>query len=124
MRALWSSSISFGLINIPVKLYSGSQNRGGIELNMLHKKDLSPVRVPRVCRKDGEEIPCDQIVKGYEYQDRDYLVLSDDDLEKVPAERSKTIDIKQFAAESDIDSRYFEKPFYLGPSKGVLIKKM
>ena len=119
MRALWSSSISFGLINIPVKLYSASQNRGGIELNMLHKKDLSPIRFAKVCRKDGEEIPYDQIVRGYEYQDGDYVVLTDEDLEKAAPEKSKTIDIKQFAIESEIDLRYFEKPYYLEPSRGA-----
>lgn len=77
------------------------------------------MRFARVCRKDGEEIPYDQIVKGYEYQDGDYMVLSDEDIENASQEKYKTIDIKQFAAESDTDSRYFEKPYYLEPSKGA-----
>jgi DNA end-binding protein Ku len=116
MRAIWTGSISFGLINIPVKLYSGSESRGGIDLTMLHKKDLSPIRYAKVCRKDGKEIPYDQIVKGYEYQEGDFVVLTDEDFKKADAEKTNTIDIAQFADENEIDVRYYDKPYYLEPS--------
>ncbi len=93
MRALWTGSLSFGLINIPVKLYSGSESRGGIELNMLHKKDLSPIRYAKICRKEDKEIQQKDIIKGYEYQDGEYVVIEDKDFEQVSAEKTNTIDL-------------------------------
>lgn len=118
MRALWNGSISFGLVNIPVNMYSGVNHRQGIDLDMLHKKDHSPIRYARVCRKDGEEIAWDDIVKGYEYRDGDYVVLSPAELEKADKARTETIDIQLFVDEPEIDIRYFEKPYYLEPDKG------
>lgn len=85
---------------------------------MLHKKDHSPIRYARVCRKDGEEVPWDDIVKGYEYRDGDYVVLTQAELEKANKERTETIDIQLFVDEPEIDIRYFEKPYYLEPDKG------
>jgi len=118
MRPLWTGSISFGLVNIPVRLFSGANPREGLDLDMLHKQDGGQIRYARICRKDGDEVPWDDIVKGYEYQDGDYVVLTKKDLEKADAERTQTIDIQQFVAEGDIDVRYFEKPYYLEPVKG------
>lgn len=118
MRALWNGSISFGLVSIPVRLYSGSNPRQGIELDMLHKADHAPIRFARVCRKDGEEVPWDDIVKGYEYRDGDYIVLSQKELDDLDAKKTQTIDIIQFVNEDDIDIRYFEKPYYLESDKG------
>jgi len=118
MRAVWSGSVSFGLVNIPVKMYSGAQAHEGLDLDMLHKEDKSPIRYARICRADGQEIPYDDIVKGYEYQDGDYVVLTDKDFEKADAKKTKTVQLKQFAKESEIDSRYYEKPYYLEPEKG------
>ena len=117
MRAIWTGSISFGLVNIPVKMYSASRSHEGLHLNMLHAKDQSPVRYARVCRQDGQEIPYDEIVKGYEYQDGDYVVLTKEDFEKADAKKTTTLDIKQFVEEKNIDSRYYEKPYYLEPDK-------
>lgn len=119
MRAIWSGSIGFGLVNIPVKLYSASQPREGIDLDMLHKEDHSPIRYARICREDGEEIPYDEIVKGYEYKKGDYIVLSQEDLKKADVKEAKSINIKQFADESEIDSRYYERLYYLEPEKGA-----
>jgi len=118
MRPIWTGSISFGLVNIPVKLFSGSNPREGIDLDMLHKEDHAPIRYARICRKDGEEIPWDDIVKGYEYRDGDYIVLTKKDLESIDAKKTQTIDIQQFIEEADIDIRYFEKPYYLEVVKG------
>lgn len=118
MRAIWNGSISFGLVNIPVRMYSGANPREGIDLDMLHKEDHEPIRYARICRKDGEEIPWNDIVKGYEYRDGDYIVLTKKDLESIDAKKTQTIDIMQFVDQSEIDVRYFEKPYYLEPVKG------
>lgn len=105
-------------MNIPVRMFSGVHPRQGIDLDMLHKDDHSPIRFARVCRKDGEEVPWDDIVKGYEYRDGDYVVLSEKELNSLDAEKSQTIDIQQFVQEGEIDIRYFEKPYYMEPVKG------
>lgn len=118
MRPIWNGTISFGLVSIPVRMYSGSNNRQGIDLAMLHKKDHAPIRYARICRKDGEEIPWDDIVKGYEYKEGDYIVLTQKELDELDAEKTQTIDILQFVDEPDIDIRYFEKPYYLEVVKG------
>lgn len=99
-------------------MYSGTDPRQGIDLDMLHKTDHAPIRYARICRKDGEEIPWNDIVKGYEYQEGDYIVLTQKDFDSIAAERSQTIDILQFVDEADIDIRYFEKPYYLEAIKG------
>lgn len=99
-------------------MYSGSNPRQGIDLDMLHREDHAPIRYARICRKDGQEIPWDDIVKGYEYQDGDYIVLNQKELDELDAKKTQTIDILQFVNESDIDIRYFEKPYYLEIVKG------
>lgn len=119
MRAIWSGSISFGLVNIPVKLFSASESRHGLDLDMLHARDHSPIRYARICRQDGKEVPYDEIVKGYEYRDGDYIELTNEDFKKADVRKSKTIDIKQFADEKEIDTRYYDKPYYLEPAKGA-----
>ena len=118
MRPIWNGSISFGLINIPVRMYSAVNPRQGIDLDMLHKDDHQPIRYARICRKDGEEIPWNDIVKGYEYRDGDYVVLTKKELESIDVKKSQTIDIQQFVDEDEIDIRYFEKPYYLEVVKG------
>lgn len=118
MRPLWNGTISFGLVSIPVRLYSGTNHRQGIDLDMLHKTDHAPIRYARICRKDGEEIPWDDIVKGYEYREGDHIILTQKDLDELDARKTQTIDILQFVNESDIDIRYFEKPYYLEATKG------
>jgi DNA end-binding protein Ku len=85
---------------------------------MLHKDDHAPIRYARICRKDGEEVPWNDIVKGYEYRDGDYVVLTKKDLEKLDVEKTETVDIQHFVNEDEIDVRYYEHPYYLEPSKG------
>lgn len=99
-------------------MFSGVNPREGIDLDMLHKADHAPIRYARICRKDGEEIPWNDIVKGYEYQDGDYIVLSQKELNTLDAKKTQTIDILQFVDEPDVDIRYFERPYYLEVSKG------
>lgn len=117
MRAIWTGSISFGLVNIPVKMYSGSVAGRGIDLNLLHREDKEPIRYARVCRKDGKEIPWDEIVKGYEYQDGDYIVITREDFEKADRRATNSLDIQQFVDIDEIDIRYYDKPYYLEPDK-------
>ena len=118
MRPIWNGSISFGLINIPVRMFSGVNPREGIDLDMLHKEDHAPIRYARICRKDGKEIPWSDIVKGYEYRDGDYVVLTQKELADIDAKKTQTVDVQQFVDENDIDIRYFEKPYYLEAVKG------
>ncbi|MES2625050.1 MAG: Ku protein [Pseudomonadota bacterium] len=118
MRSMWTGAISFGLVNIPVKLYSASQSHS-LNLDMLHSKDLSPIRYARVCREDGREIPWDEIVKGYEYQKDDYIVLTKDDFAKADPGRQETLDILAFAKQEEVSPVYFDKPYYLEPGKGA-----
>mgnify|MGYP001035363570 FL=1 len=118
MRPIWNGSISFGLINIPVRMYSAANPRQGIDLDMLHKADHAPIRYARICRKDGQEIPWDDIVKGYEYQEGDYIVLTKKEMEELDVAKTQTIDIQQFVDEGEIDIRYYEKPYYLEVDKG------
>lgn len=119
MRAIWTGALSFGLINIPVRLYSATATEERISFDMLHKKDLSPIRYARVCKSDGHEIPYNEIVKGYEYQKGDYVVLSDEDFKKASPRKTKTIDILDFAKETEIDTIFYEKPYFLEPDKGA-----
>lgn len=118
MRSLWTGAINFGLVNIPVKLYSASESHS-LDLDMLHAKDLSPIRFARVCREDGKEVAWDDIVKGYEYRKGDYIVLTKEDMAKAAPGRQDTLDIVAFASESEVDPAYFEKPYYLEPGKGA-----
>jgi len=117
MRSIWSGVISFGLINIPIKLYSATAGVS-LDLNYLHKVDNSPIRYAKVCRKDGKELSMDDLVKGYEYQDGDYVVLTDEDFKKANLNRTQAIDILDFVKESEIDTVYYEKPYFLEPDKG------
>lgn len=118
MRAIWTGALSFGLVNIPVKLYTAT-NGQGISFNYLHGKDLAPVRYAKVCRIEGKEIPFKEIVKGYEYNEGEYVVIEEEEIEKANPRRAKTIDIQTFAKESEINPIYYEKPYYLEPAKGA-----
>lgn len=118
MRSIWSGVLSFGLINIPIKVYSATAGTD-LKLNMLHKTDLSPIRYAKVCKADGRELAQADIVKGYEYQDGDYVVLTDEDFKQVNKRKSETIDVLDFVKESEINFIYFEKPYYLEPDKGA-----
>lgn len=118
MRPIWTGSLGFGLVTLPVQLYSAT---AGIELNLdyLHKTDMSPIRYAKVCRKDGLEVPFKEIVKGFEYRDGDYVVLTDEDFKKVNAVKNQLIDVISFTSESEVDPIYSEKPYYLEPIGGA-----
>jgi DNA end-binding protein Ku len=116
-RAIWKGSISFGLVNIPIALYPATR-REELKFRLLRKSDLSPVNYKRVAEKDGKEVPWDQIVKGYEYEKGKYVVLQDDDFQRVDLEATQTVDIQDFVDLEEIDPMYFYKPYYLEPQKG------
>src|SRR3546814_20534813 len=116
MRAIWSGSIGFGLVNIPVKLFSASQS-SKLDLDMLDRRDHSRIRYQRVNENTGKEVAWDDIVKGYMLND-DYIILEESDFEEASPEKTKTIDIRDFVKESEIDSMYLEAPYYVEPDKG------
>lgn len=119
MRSIWSGLISFGLINIPVKLYSAIESKEKINFHFLHKKDLSPIRYAKVCEADGKEISYKDVVRGYEYEKEHYVVVEEEDFNKANIRETNTIDILSFTNEDEIDSILFEKPYYLEPDKGA-----
>jgi DNA end-binding protein Ku len=116
-RAIWKGSISFGLVNIPVALYPATR-REELKFRLLRKSDLSPVNYKRVAEKDGKEVPWDHIVKGYEYEKGKYVVLKEEDFQRVDVEATQTVDIQDFVELNEIDPMFFYKPYYLEPQKG------
>ena len=117
MRAIWKGSISFGLVNIPIALYPATRKEE-LSFRLLRKSDLSPVNYKRVAEKDGKEVPWDQIVKGYEYEKGKYVVLKEEDFQRVDLEATQTVDIQDFVDLDEIDPIFFYRPYYLEPQKG------
>lgn len=118
MRSIWSGAISFGLINIPVRLYPETTERRP-DFNLLHKQDLSPIGYMRICKKDGQEVPMKDIVKGYQYQKGDYVVLTDEELKNVDVKKTNAVEIEDFVEEEEVSTELFEKPYFLEPEKGA-----
>ncbi|SHM36398.1 Ku protein [Chitinophaga sp. CF418] len=115
MRAVWSGTIGFGLVNIPIKLYSAVQD-SRLDLDMLDKKDHAHIRFKRVNEDTGKEVPWEQIVKGYLLND-EYVILEDEDFQEAAPEKSKIISIESFVDQAEIDDIYFETPYYIEPDK-------
>lgn len=117
MKSIWSGSIAFGLVNIPVKVLSAIKE-SNIEMNMLDKNDHSNIKFKRVNENTGKEVAYADIVKGYKLDDQ-YVVVEDSDFEAAEAEKTKTIEIMNFVDEKEIDTIYYEQPYYLEPDKGA-----
>lgn len=115
-RPIWNGTISFGLLNVPVQLYSGERSVD-LHFRMLDSRDQSPVRYERVNSETGEEVPWKEIVKGFEYSKGSYVVIDEEDLRKAAPESTETVEIEAFVDRADIDPMYFEKPYYLVPGK-------
>jgi len=115
MKAIWTGAIGFGLVNIPVKIFSAIEENN-LDLDMLDKKDHARIRFKRVNENSGKEVPWANIIKGYDY-DGKYVVLTDEDFEKASPEKTKIIEIKEFVNETDIESIFFETPYFLDPQK-------
>lgn len=128
-RAIWSGSISFGLLNVPVKLYS-AVSKNTVRFRELRASDGSRVRHKRVAEADGEEVAYDDIVKGYEFAPDQYVKLSREELAELDPKKTRAIEIKDFVDLDEIDPIYFEHPYYLGPdvgaakAYGLLVKAM
>jgi DNA end-binding protein Ku len=115
-RAIWKGAISFGLVTIPVGLYSAIETREELSFRLLHEKDHSPIDYRRVCEKEDIEVPWSDIVKGYEYQKGRFAVLTDEDFQKARVPASDTFDIRAFVPSGEIDVVYFDHPYYLAPT--------
>jgi DNA end-binding protein Ku len=115
-RAMWKGAISFGLVTIPVSVYPATEEKT-LRFNQLHDEDGGRIRMKRVCSIDGEEVGYEHIVKGYEYEKDRYVIVTDDDFEKVPVESSRQIDIQQFVELEDIDPMLYKKSYYLVPEE-------
>lgn len=116
-RGLWKGAISFGLVNVPVELHSARKRTSELDMTMLDKRDLAPVGYKRVNKATGKEVPWAEVVKGYEYQNDKYVVLSEEDFRRANPEAAKTVDIQAFVELADIAPQYFETPYYLIPGK-------
>src|SRR5688572_8165397 len=116
-RGLWKGAISFGLVNVPVELYSAKKRATELDMTMLDKRDLAPVGYKRVNKSTGKEVPWDDVVKGYEYKDDKYVVLSEEDFRRANPEAAKTVDIHAFVELGSIAPQYFDTPYYLVPGK-------
>jgi DNA end-binding protein Ku len=117
-RAIASGTISFGLVSIPVKLFSASESSAGISFNMLHGTCRSRLKQQYICSKDNEIVPRDQMVKGYEFQKDQYVVFTEEELKALSRESTRSIEIAEFVPAAKVDPLYFDHPYYLGPDKG------
>ncbi|MEQ6903642.1 Ku protein [Nocardioides sp. YIM 152588] len=114
MRAIWKGAVSFGLVSVPVKLYSATESHD-VSFRQVHAKDGGRIRYQRVCSIDGEEVPYSDIAKGYETEDGEMVVLTDEDLADLPSTSSREIAVEKFVPSDQIDPMLFEKSYYLEP---------
>lgn len=114
--SIWKGSISFGLLNIPVSLQK-AQEGNDLSFSMLDEKDLSPIKYKKVNAKDGKEVPWERIVKGYQYEKGQYVIMNKEDLKAANPKATQTIDIEDFVEATEIDLMFLEKPYYLVPQK-------
>lgn len=117
MRPLWKGAVSFGLVYVPVKMYSATEKKD-VRFNYLHDKCKTPVQYRRYCPYCDVEVSPDELVKGYQYEKGKYVVIKDEELENLPGEGTKSIDIMDFVDLSDIDPVYYDRPYYLAPGDG------
>lgn len=116
MRAIWKGAVSFGLVSVPVKLYAATESHD-VSFRQVHAKDGGRIKYQRVCSLDGEEVPYSDIAKGYETEDGEMVILSDDDMAELPATSSREIAVEKFVPSDQIDPLLFEKSYYLEPEK-------
>ncbi|HEV2262164.1 MAG TPA: Ku protein [Candidatus Rubrimentiphilum sp.] len=115
-HAIWSGSINFGLVTIPVKLFTAVR-ANELSFNMLHAKDEGRIRYERICTVENKPVPWDEIVKGYEYEKGEYVIITDEDFKRVNPEATQSVDILEFVELEKINPMYFDKPYYLEPTK-------
>jgi DNA end-binding protein Ku len=117
-RPIAGATISFGLVSIPVRLYPATQSSAAISFHLLHKKDGSRLKQQYICPRDGEIVPRDEMIKGYEFAKDQYVTFTAEELKSLEEKATQSIDIDSFVPLSAIDPIYFERPYYLGPEKG------
>ena len=117
-RSIWSGAISFGLVNVPVKLYS-AVSRKSVRFHQLHDKDGVRIQQKRVCPADGEEVAYENIVKGYEISPERYVLIETEELEALDPKKTRSIDIQEFVDLDEIDPIYYDHPYYLAPGTGA-----
>ena len=117
-RAMWKGAVSFGLVNVPVKLYSATEDHD-ISFRQVHREDGGQIKYKRVCSIDGEEVSYDDIAKGYQTDDGQMVVITDEDLKTLPSQASKEIAVEKFVPAEQIDPMLLDKPYYLEPEKGA-----
>jgi DNA end-binding protein Ku len=115
-RSIWKGSITFGLVNIPVGLYT-AEKREELPLHLLDQRNMARVRYKRVNEENGKEVPWEETVRGYEVEGGHYVILSDEDLQRASPEKTQTVDIQDFVDLDEISPVYFDKPYYLAPDK-------
>jgi DNA end-binding protein Ku len=115
-HAIWSGAINFGLVTIPVKLFTAVKTEE-LSFNLLHAKDEGRIKYERICSIDGKQVPWDEIVKGYEFEKGQYVILTDEDFVKVNPEATQSVDILEFVELEKINPMFFDKPYYLEPTK-------
>lgn len=115
-RAIWRGTISFGMVNIPIKLYTATESQD-ISFRQLHKEDNSPIRLVKRCAADGQDLSADEIVRGYEYGKDRYIIIDDSDLDKLPLPSKHTIELTAFVKADEIDPLYYEKGYYIEPEE-------
>lgn len=116
-RPIWKGHISFGLVNVPVVLHAAERRAGDLSFRMIDSRNSARVRYERVNEETGEEVPWDKIVKGYEYEDGNYVLMTEEELAHASPEMTRTIEIEEFVDMADIDLRYFDRPYVLVPDK-------
>ena len=117
-RAMWKGAVSFGLVNVPVKLYAATEDHD-ISFRQVHREDGGRIHYKRVCSVDGEEVSYDDIAKGYETEDGEMVVITDDDLKNLPNQSSKEIAVEKFVPADQIDPMLLDRSYYLEPEKGA-----
>jgi len=116
-RPMWKGAVTFGLVSVPVNLYPATRKQAELSFRMLHKKDKAPVQYKRVCTEEDVEVPWNEIVKGYEYEKGQFVVMSDEDFQKAKTENTETLDIRDFVPLDQISVAHFESPYWLEPTK-------
>ena len=117
-RSIGTATISFGLVSVPVNIYSSSESKTSVSFNMLHKKCGTRLKQQYICAKDNEVVTRDETVKGYEFAKDQYVILSAEELKALEEKATSTIDVVEFVPLSGVDREYLEKVYYLGPDKG------
>lgn len=116
-RAIWSGSISFGLVNVPVRMYSAISEHK-LQFHLVHEPDKSPIGYQKVCKLEDKPVPDDEVVKAFEFEPREYVIMEDEDFEAARTEGYKTIEISDFVPYEQVDPIFFARTHYLGPEKG------